>query len=271
MTDAAIPNVVVVVDLVEDSRYRRVGLLYPGHAAEDDYPALQHLLGLEAELRVVHTSVGEDAHRVDALLDLGSAERLAEGARELAGGARELAGTGVDAVIWACTGGSFVFGWEGAGVQVEQLSRVAGVPASSTSFAFVNAAATLGVRRVAVAATYPDDVAEHFARFLGAAGIEVLGLTGRGIVTAADVGTLGRDAVLRLATQGDHPGADAVLLPDTALHTVAWLDEMERLLGKPVLSANQVTVWEGLRLAGHRHPHRGAGTLFRTPPCPHLA
>ena len=62
-----------------------VGMLYPGHSAEDDYPTLAARLGGQIRLPVVViTSVGEDVHRVDALLDLGSAERLAEGARALA-------------------------------------------------------------------------------------------------------------------------------------------------------------------------------------------
>src|SRR5438552_13980643 len=109
-----------------------VGLLYPGHSAEDDYPALEAKLnGTEqlngtVKLPVVITSVGEDAHRVDALLDLGRAERLAEGAEQL----KQMR---PDAVMWACTSGSFVFGREGANIQAAGVAQAAGVPASSTS------------------------------------------------------------------------------------------------------------------------------------------
>ena len=73
-------------------------------------------------------------------------------------------------------------------------------------------------------------------------------MRGSGIITAAEVGTWGKEEVLALARGGDHPEAEAVLLPDTALHTAAWIQELEAALGKPVLTANQVTVWEGLRL-----------------------
>jgi maleate cis-trans isomerase len=236
-----------------------VGFLYPGHAAEDDYPRAATLLGAGVSLPVVHTSVGEDAHRTDALLDLGRADRLAEGLPALhAAGAR--------AVVWACTSGSFVFGWNGARDQVTELSATAGLPASSTSFAFVRAAAALGLRRVAVAATYPRDIAESFATFLAAGGLEVVGLSDQGIVTAEEVGTLGENEVLGLAADHDHPAAEAVLLPDTALHTVAWLDAIEERLGKPVLTANQVSIWDGLGLAGHTATHRGLGSLFRLSP-----
>ncbi|WP_395104962.1 maleate cis-trans isomerase [Actinomadura sp. SCN-SB] len=243
-----------------------VGFLYPGHSAEDDYPVIERILG-DVRLPVVHTLMREDAHRVDALLDVGGADVLSEGARTLRG-------LEVSAAVWACTSGSFVFGWDGAAAQVDGVSAAAGVPASSTSFAFVNAARHLGVTRVAVAATYPADVAERFAAFLAHAGIEVVALTSRGIITAAEVGTLGRDDVLDFVAANDHPGAEAVLVPDTALHTVAWLDDLEARLGKPVLTANQVSVWEGLRLAaesgagaeGVLRPRPGLGTLFAKEP-----
>jgi maleate cis-trans isomerase len=244
-----------------------IGFLYPGHSAEDDSPLLERLFarsGPPVRLPVVHTDIGEDAHRVDALLEMGSAARLAAGARELAG-------HGAQAVVWACTSASFVFGWHGARQQVRELSEEAGIPASSTSFAFAHAVQALGIRRVAVAATYPEDVAEHFAKFLKESGglkesgAEVVSTRGSGIITAAEVGTWGRTEVLALARGGDHPQAEAVLLPDTALHTAAYLTDLEAEIGKPVLTANQVTVWEGLRLLGADTvdtPRAGLGTLF---------
>ena len=51
-------------------------------------------------------------------------------------------------------------------------------------------------------------------------------------------------------------------MPDTALHTVEWLTDLEERLGKPVLTANQVSVWEGLRLVGATEPRAGLGALF---------
>ncbi|WP_367431445.1 maleate cis-trans isomerase family protein [Streptomyces celluloflavus] len=232
-----------------------VGFLYPGHSAEDDYPRLEALLGGTVRLPLVHTDIGEDAHRVAALREMGAAGRLAAGVAEL----RE---RGAQAVVWACTSASFVFGPDGARAQVRELSAAAGLPASSTSFAFAHAVTALGARRVAIAATYPADVAEHFHTFLKAAGTDVVATRGSGILTAAEVGTWDRAQVLRLARAGDHPDAEAVLLPDTALHTAELLPALEAALGKPVLTANQVTVWEGLRLLGREIACPALGTLF---------
>ncbi|MFE6623179.1 decarboxylase [Streptomyces sp. NPDC008086] len=236
-----------------------LGFLYPGHSAEDDYPRIEQLLASDIRLDLVHTDIGEDAHRVDALLRMGSAERLAAGVEAL-----RL--TGAEAVVWACTSGSFVYGWEGAHEQVRTLAVTAGMPASSTSFAFAHAVQELGVRRVAVGATYPDDVAGLFADFLRASGTEVVSVRGSGIITAMEVGTWGEKELFALAREADHPDAEAILLPDTALHTASHLPALEHLLSKPVLTANQVTVWEALRLTDRRVNAPELGSLFTREP-----
>ncbi|GGN53924.1 decarboxylase [Streptomyces albiflavescens] len=236
-----------------------LGFLYPGHSGEDDYPRMEQLLGSDIRLPLVHTEIGEDAHRVDALLEMGSAARLAAGVEEL-----RL--SGAEAIVWACTSGSFVYGWQGAHEQVRALARAAGLPASSTSFAFAHAVPEIGARRVAVAATYPEDVAALFAAFLKDAGVEVVAVRGAGVITAVEVATWGVEQVLALAREADHPDADAILLPDTALHTASHIPALEAALGKPVLTANQVTVWEGLRLADRRVNAPELGTLFTREP-----
>ncbi|MFF0135825.1 decarboxylase [Streptomyces sp. NPDC005227] len=236
-----------------------LGFLYPGHSAEDDYPRMELLLGSDVRLTVVHTDIGEDAHRVDALLEMGSPERLEAGVEEL-----RL--SGAEAVVWACTSGSFVRGWQGAHEQVRGLARSAGLPASSTSFAFAHAVQEIGAHRVAIGATYPEDVAALFAAFLKEAGIEVVAVSASGVVTAAEVGTWEYGQVLALAREVDRPDAEAILLPDTALHTVSHIPDLEKELGKPVLTANQVSVWEALRLTDRRVNAPRLGTLFTREP-----
>ncbi|MFI1889136.1 aspartate racemase/maleate isomerase family protein [Streptomyces jumonjinensis] len=235
-----------------------VGLLYPGRRAEDDYPRLEVLLDSDIRLPVVRTDAGEDAQRVDALLATGTADRLAAGIAEL-----RLAGA--ESLVWASASGSFVYGWEGAHQQIRTLARAAGLPASSASFGFVHAVRKLGVSRVAVGATYPQDITAHFTEFLRTAGIEVVASRSSGVRTAAEAAGWGRAELLELTGAADHPAAQAVLLPDTALRTAAHLPDLEDLVGKPVLTATQVTVWEGLRLADRRTWALHLGALFARP------
>jgi maleate cis-trans isomerase len=230
-----------------------LGFLCPSHSAEDDYPRIEQLLGSDVRVELVHTDAGEDARRTDALGRLGTPERLAAAAQELRH-------AGADAVVWACADGSFGYGWEGAHEQVRSLARTAGMPASSTAFAFVHAIRELGVGRVAVGAACPEDVTALFADFLRADGIEVVG------VHSAVGGAPDEAAVLSLARSADRPEAEAVLLPDTALRTAAHVPALEKELGKPVLTASQVTVWEALRLADRRVNAPELGALFTREP-----
>ena len=236
----------------------RLGLLYPGYVAEDDLPWLVDALVPDGSVfaDVVHTTMDEDAHDVDVLRDVGSARNLNEGADVL----RE---HGADVAMWACTSGSFVFGLKGAQRQVAELEEHFGGPASSTSLGFVSALRALGLRRVAIAATYPEPVTSCLVGLLDDAGFDVRGVSSEGIFTAAEVGTLDEDALLAFVKAGDREDAEVVLVPDTALHTTRSLQALEAAVGKPVLTANQVSVWEALRLTGHDIPSRaGFGTLF---------
>lgn len=234
----------------------KVGFLYPGHAAEDDYPLMAGMVAPIVDVALVHTAFTEDAHTIIALSEMGGTSRLIEGTRHLAG-------TGIKSVLWTSTSASFVLGVDGIKQQIGALENALGVPASTTAMAFVRATEAIGARRVAITATYPDDIALLFKRFLEEFGIEVVHCACRGIITAAEVGILEKEAVVRLAMENNHPDADAVLIPDTALHSAAWIDDLEQVLGKPVLTANQVSFWEALRLCGRLRRQTTLGTLFR--------
>lgn len=232
----------------------RLGFIYPMHAAEDDYPFFASRVDPAVEAHVVHT-YSEDVHETECCLRTGSPERIAPGIEALSK-------IEVDACMWACTSGSFVFGVKGAQEQVDGIAEKLGCPTSSTSLAFLNALKTLNLTRVAVAATYPEDLALEFKKFLGEGGFEVLHLGCEGIWTAEEVGVVEQTSVLEFAKSNDHPDAEAVLIPDTALHSAQFLAELEAHVGKTVLTANQVTIWEALRLANYESPQAGLGQIM---------
>ncbi|HEX3733085.1 MAG TPA: maleate cis-trans isomerase [Mycobacteriales bacterium] len=232
-----------------------VGFIYPGHAAEDDYPLAEKLLGEGLTLAVEHI-YGEDVYAVEQLKELGSRDRLADGVQRLSK-------YQPDSVMWAGTGSSFVYGLDGAQRHVDELSGAASVPASSTSLAFIHAVRALDLQRVAVSASYPVEVTDLFGQFLADAGIEVVNLAAAEIATATEVGQLGGKAVIDLIVGYDHPEAEAMLVPDTAMRTFGLVNDVEEQIGKPVLTANQVTIWEGLRLAGDHRTVPNAGALLR--------
>lgn len=234
---------------------RRFGYLYPGHASEDDYPLMASAVDPPVENRVFHTEVPVDAHRPDALRMVGDLELLLEPMEKVLA-------FGPEALSWACTSGSFIFGPEGAKRQVDEIERAYDIPSSSTSLSFLRALDHLGVERVAVRATYPEDVARMFGDFVEAAGVSVQSVECLHIITGVEVGTLQPDRVINFVASSTPPDVDAVLVPDTAMATAAFLEDLEEAAGRVVLTANQVTMWDLLQIAGWEGTYAGGGILF---------
>jgi maleate isomerase len=56
--------------------------------------------------------------------------------------------------------------------------------------------------------------------------------------------------------------AQTVFVSCTALKTADVIEGLEEELGKPVLTANQVTMWDALRIMGAMELTGGVGRLF---------
>ncbi len=237
----------------------RLGLIVPATPGEFELEHLETFSGSWLQVRITwHPTT--DRHAVDDLRADGSKVVLVSAAEELVVFEPQ-------AVAYACTSASFVNGLVAAQQQVEAIGGVLGVPATSTSLAFVRALQAMGNPTVAVAASYPSIVAERFVGFLEEAGIRTVNLSVGDAATGADANQLDGKAVRVLIAQADCAEADAILVPDTAINTLAYLADLEVVFGKPVLTANQVTLWDALRLAEALRPLPRLGHLLAEPLC----
>lgn len=60
------------------------------------------------------------------------------------------------------------------------------------------------------------------------------------------------------------PTADGVLIGGTGFRCVALIDALEKELGRPVVTANQASLWRCLQHAGIKEPIDGYGKLLRS-------
>ena len=168
---------------------------------------------------------------------------------------------GAGCVTYACTAGSF---GRGAGYDtqiIERISAASGSPASTTSTAVVAALRELGVRRLAVAAPYEDEVCDRLRTFLEDSGFDVLNLVNLGL-SGTDIGAVPLGQVHALAENAVAPGTEALFISCTAFPTIDILDSLERHLGIPVVSSNQATMWHALQIAGLPARLEGLGRLY---------
>jgi maleate isomerase len=178
----------------------------------------------------------------------------------MAAAAELLADARVDSVIWNGTSGSWL-GTDQDRAVVGRIEKVAGVPATTSTLALLEACAAYGVTRLGLATPYTADVNELIVRRYASEGIEVvaeshLGLTDNHAfaqIPQAEVATQ-----LRSVAEGAH----AVAAVCTNVHGFQVAAQLEPELGIPVLDSVAVSLWESLRLAGHDGHIPGFGTLL---------
>lgn len=173
-------------------------------------------------------------------------ERMIE---DVPSGARMLSHAGVSAIIFACTSGSLYGGLGYDQKIIEKIKEEIDVPASTTSTAVIEAFKTMGLRKISVATPYEDWVNELEKKFFEGSGIKVLNIKGLGL-KGLDVCEVYPEEVYRFARTQYQEDGDGLFLSCMGLRTLEILSKLERDIGKPVLSSNQVTLWKLFRLCG---------------------
>ena len=175
----------------------------------------------------------------------------------------QLATAEVNIVAYGCTTGSIVCPLP---TLIQNMTTRAGVPAITTAAAVVAALRAFGVKRVALGTPYNDYLNESEDRFLRDYGFEVTSLNALRLDGPGEsrrlIGQIPVEAAYRLARDIDRPEAEAIFLSCTNLATLGVIDEIERELGKPVVTSNQATFWACLRMLGINTPIAGFGSLL---------
>lgn len=167
---------------------------------------------------------------------------------ELTAATRELTTVGPAVLAYACTSGSFVGGIDGEHA-LREVMKAAGAPAATTtSGCIAEALAHLDANAVAIATPYTRDITERLEAFLAAHGHTVVGVSDLGMQT--EIWTLDYRTVADLVRRADQPNADAVVLSCTNVPSYDLIAPLEEELGKPIISANQATMWGALKAAG---------------------
>lgn len=170
-------------------------------------------------------------------------------------GAAEVLTAEPDVVVYLCTSGSFVHGTDGERELREAMTAIGAPAAVTTSGALLDAVKHLGIERLAIATPYVESVGARLHDFLGEAGVTVTSSAHLGLLD--HIWMVPYAEVAQLAITADSPDADAVFLSCTNLPSYDAIAPLEQVLGKPVLSANQVTMWAALRACGIASPPNG--------------
>jgi len=167
-------------------------------------------------------------------------------------------------ILYAYTSSSYVLGAQAEeALRIRLEAVVPGIPIVLAAVAASEALRALNVRRVAV--VHPP----WFTEEVNGKGGEYFRSRGFEVVSCARLTPLRAFAEVPPAEVHDWvkvnvpQPAEAVLIAGNGLRAVGVIQALEAALGKPVLTANQVTFWQALRTAGVTAPVSQYGQLFK--------
>ena len=176
----------------------------------------------------------------------------------------ELRKAGADVVSMMGTSISFYRGPDFTESLRLAMEQATGVPCTTMSHAIVRALRALGVRRVAVATSYIDELNDKLAAYLAHAGFTVTAIEGMSITGVKEVGEVGTQALVALSKKvhARDPSAEGIFISCGGLLTLEAIRTLEDDLGLPVTASSPAGFWDVVRLAGGDASSAGFGRLF---------
>jgi len=220
-------------------RQRGVGVICPFDMALDR--ELWRWMPPEVSLYFTRTPFVDEPVSIELAIEVSDTADIVEAAQNLSGVSPEV-------MAYACTSGSFVNGIAGSD-RISAAMEQGGAPRGiTTSGALLDALDHLKVGRVVVVTPYVADLASLLNVYLAETGRQVVAQASLGL--SENIWQVPYATTIELIRRADVPSAEAIFISCTNLPTYDILAPLERELGKPILSANQVTAWASLRALG---------------------
>lgn len=178
--------------------------------------------------------------------------------------ARELRAAGAEVISLMGTSISFYRGPEFTESLRAAMQEATGVPCTTMSHAIVAALRRLGIRRVAVATSYIDELNDKLVAYLAHAGFTVTAIEGMSITGVKEVGEVSTKALVDLSKKvhAQDTSADGVFISCGGLLTLDAIRQLEGDLGLPVTASSPAGFWDVVRLGGWDPRSDGFGRLF---------
>ena len=171
-----------------------------------------------------------------------------------------LPGEKVDCVVYGCTSGTIISGYDNIKKKINMAKPDALVTAPST--AALNALNKRNVRRISIVTPYIKSLNDDIVNFFKNNNFEVTSNTYFDIESDVDIGKVDQDQLFEILSNIDHNNADALFVSCTSLPVLNIIEKLEKKLGIIVLSSNQTLIWETLESINRNNSIKGYGSLF---------
>ena len=180
--------------------------------------------------------------------------------------AAALAADGAQAISLMGTSLSFFRGARFNETLEAEMTRRVGLPCTTMSNAIVRGLRALGVRRVAVATAYIDEVNTRLGAYLADSDLVATTIRGLAITGVAKVAEVSTDTLVTLCESvwRAEPRSEGILISCGGLLTLDAIAIVEARLGVPVVSSSPAGFWDLMRTAGRDSRVPGRGRLLET-------
>ena len=249
---------------IDWAKAKRIALVVPGDSQIDD--EFWRLLAPYAIPLVTRTAGAEPSQMVNVGAAASHTKSLAESS-DIEVAADHLRTVQADAAAYVDTSISFIRGPGGDLDISRRIESFLNIPTISTSTAVIDACKALEVANLGVLTVYVDEVNDAIPRFFEPQGVTVKRMqkadtrqeSGN---TNHELGQMSADELVTLGDRMNDADLDAIFIPCTAVRTLDAIEPLEAVIGKPVITAIQATMWRVARLAGLTHDPAQGGRLF---------
>ncbi|BCM17204.1 maleate isomerase [Mesorhizobium sp. J8] len=180
-----------------------------------------------------------------------------------AGAALILPDEPLDAVCYSCTSASVVIG--DAEIEAAIQAAKPGVPVVTPPMAGMRGLNAFGVKRISILTPYTVETSRPMAAYFAAHGFDIQSFSCLGFEDDREMARITPSSLVEMARKVTHPQADALFVSCTALRAALAVSGMEEAIGRPVVTSNQASAWNCLRLCGDDTPRPEFGRLWTKP------
>ena len=168
----------------------------------------------------------------------------------------------LDCVAYGCTSGTIAAGYQSIYEKVNLAKPNTKVTTPITSA--INALKTLKINKVSIFTPYTDEINQSVINYFKNEKIEISELSYFDIASDLDIGKVDPQHLFDVLVKQDLSKSDALFVSCTALPVLSIIDEIEKKLGKVILSSNQTLIWDTLKQVNNQNKVDGYGALFNS-------
>ena len=166
----------------------------------------------------------------------------------------------LDCVAYGCTSGTIAAGYQSIFEKVNSVKPNTKVTTPITSA--INALKSLKIKRLSIFTPYTNEINQSVINYFKRENIEIDELSYFDIASDIDIGKVDPQHLFDTLVKIDLTKSDALFVSCTALPVLSIIKDLEKKMGKIILSSNQTLIWDTLKQINFKNQVAGYGELF---------